>query len=448
MAHPIYVRGSAAIGIAIVLFVSAQSSPARAAAFANGIQSASAGSVAAAGATAIADDASTVYYNPAGISLLNRPELLSNTAILDISTRFRNGGTLDPLGNPVRGSPGSKDQYIVLPSLFAALPVSDRVHLGIGIFSPYGQVNTLPGDWVGRYHVQRTALKTVDIDTAMSLKLTSAISVGAGIDAQRAHYSRGNALDFGSLCIISIGPVSCGQLGLSPQGADGSFNVDSVNWSAGFNLGLLYNDEDVTHFGLSYRSAIRHDFAGSANFNVPPAAVPLTLGGLFKNTSASSSLTMPDTLSIGADRIISDHITLLGDIDWTGWSRLKQLSLTFSNPVQPAQSQQLNWKDSWRVSLGMIYRLDDSLDLRTGIGWDETPISSSFRTADLPDSDLILTAFGASYRLNDMMSATIGYFHGFSTRASVGLAVPGSGLLLGSFQNHTNEVSLDLRAQF
>jgi long-chain fatty acid transport protein len=421
---------------------------AHAAAFENGIQSASTGAVAAAGSTANAGDASTIYYNPAGMSLLDRPEVLSNGAVLDGSTRFQNGGTLDTLGNPVRGSSGNKDQYIVVPALFATLPISDQLHAGIGVFSPYGQINTLPNDWVGRYQLQRTALKTIDIDMAASYKVTDTISVGAGIDAQRAHYFRGNALDFGSLCAVSIGPVSCNQLSLSPQAADGSLNVDFVNWNAGFNLGLLYNDDDVTHFGLSYRSAIQHNFSGSANFSVPPAALPLTLSGLFKNTSASSSLTTPDTAAVGIDHIISERITLLGDIDWTHWSKLQQLSLMFSNPVQPTQDQQLNWKDAWRVSLGMIYRFDDSIDLRTGIGLDQTPIPSSFRTADLPDSDLILTSVGATYRLNDMMSGTVGYFHGFYSRAPVNVLMPEAGLLQGTFQNHTNAVSLDLRTQF
>jgi long-chain fatty acid transport protein len=439
--------GVAAISAALLAITGTQFR-AHAAAFANGIQSASTGAVATAGSTAIAGDASTIYYNPAGMSLLNRPEVLANAAALDISTRFQNGGTLDPLGNPVHGSPGNKDQYIGIPALFATIPISDRVHAGIGVFSPFGQINTFPSDWVGRYQLQRTALKTVDIDMAASFKVTESISVGAGIDAQRAHYFRGNALDFGSLCAISIGPVGCGQLGLSPQAADGSLNVDFVNWSAGFNIGLLYNDDDITHLGLSYRSAIRHDFSGNASFDVPPAAAPLTLGGLFKNTPASSSLTMPDIVAAGIDHMISDRITLLGEIDWTHWSRLQQLTLVFTNPAQPVQSQPLDWKDSWRASFGIVYHLDDNVDLRSGIGWDQTPISSSFRTADLPDSDLILTTAGATYRLNDMFSGTIAYFHGFFTRAPVNLSVPGSGLLLGTFQNHSNAVSLDLRTQF
>jgi long-chain fatty acid transport protein len=445
-----YVLNQYAVAVigAALLVIAGTRSPVHAAAFANGIQSASTGSVATAGSTANAGDASTIYYNPAGMSLLNRPELLSNGAFLDISTRFQNGGTLDPLGNPVRGSSGNKDQNIIIPALFATLPISDRIHAGIGVFSPYGQINTFPSDWVGRYQLQRTALKTIDVDMAASFKVTDSISVGAGIDAQRAHYFRGSALDFGSLCAISVGPAGCSLLGLSPQAADGTLNVDFVNWNAGFNLGLLYNDDDVTHFGLSYRSAIRHNFSGSANFDVPPAAAPLTLGELFKNTSASSSITMPDTVAVGIDHIISDRLTVLSDIDWTHWSRLQQLTLVFSNPAQPVQSQLLNWKDSWRVSFGLIYRLDDDLELRSGIGWDQTPIPASFRTADLPDSDMILTTVGATYRLNDMFSGTIAYFHGFFTRAPVNLAVPGSGLLLGTFQNHSNAVSLDLRTQF
>ena len=437
----------ARLAMSAIAMVSATQNAAYAAAFANNIQSSSTGAVATAGATAIAEDASTIYYNAAGLALLNRPEILATGAVVDNSTRFLNGGTSDALGNPVRGSSGNKDQSIGIPSLYAMIPVSDRFHAGIGVFSPYGQLNTFSNDWVGRYQLQRTALKTIDIDLAGSFKITDQISAGAGLDVQRAHYLRANALDFGSLCLVSIGPAGCGQLGLLPQGADGALQVDGVDWNVGFNLGLLYNDDDKTHIGLSYRSAIHHDFSAGATFSVPASAAPLTLGGLFKNGAVSTSITMPQTLSVGVDHVISDRLTLLGDVDWTGWSTLKQLSFVYANPAQPQQTQLLNWKDSWRLSLGAIYHWDESMDLRAGISWDQTPISSPFRTADLPDSDLTMVTAGMTYRLNETLSGTIAYFHGFFAHAPVNLAVPGAGLLAGTFQDHTNAVSVDLRAQ-
>jgi long-subunit fatty acid transport protein len=60
--------------------------------------------------------------------------------------------------------------------------------------------------------------------------------------------------------------------------------VSAANWGAGFNIGLHYALDDATHIGLNYRSAVRHDFTGTAVFQVPPMAAPLTAGGLFQNT--------------------------------------------------------------------------------------------------------------------------------------------------------------------
>ena len=77
-----------------------------------------------------------------------------------------------------------------------------------------------------------------------------------------------------SACAVSLGPV-CGLIGLGPQNADGRVKVKLNDWGLGYNLGLLLQPVETTHLGVSYRSAVRHDLSGTAQFLVPAAALPL-----------------------------------------------------------------------------------------------------------------------------------------------------------------------------
>ena len=224
----------------IVALVSAGAPhPAFAGAFLNDIQSTGAASVSTAGQTAIAEDAATVYYNPAGMTLLDGAQILVSSGFVLISTSFENKGTTAPLGDPAHGSTGAKDQIFPVPSLFATAPLSNRLTVGLGLFAPFGQANKYASDWVGRYQLQSISLKTIDIDPTIAYRVDDSFSLGAGLDIQYAHLKRKNAIDFGAFCFAVIGPANCSGQGLLPQSQDGQLGVDADDWNVGFNLSAL-----------------------------------------------------------------------------------------------------------------------------------------------------------------------------------------------------------------
>ncbi len=432
----------------LALILVQASHPALADAFLNQIQSAGAASVSTAGETAIAEDATTVYYNAAGMTSLQHPEISFTASAITLSSQFQNSGTTAGLGDPAHGSSGNKDQNFPLASFFATLPLSDRITAGLGVFTPFGQANTYPDDWVGRYQVQKTSLKTIDIDPAIAYRLTDSLSVGAGIDIQYAHIVRNNALDLGALCIVTIGPNPCAGIGLGPQAADGRQLLTAANWGLGFNVGLLYALDDATNIGLNYRSAVRHDFSGTAVFQVPANAAPLTAGGLFQNTGVRAPLTFPDVIALGISHKLNDRLTVLADLDWTGWDRLTQLKLNFANPVQPSETLPLNWSNSIRFALGGIYNVTDNFGLRAGVSWDETPTSITFRSADIPDANEIMGSAGFSYHFDEHLSTIMSYSYGHYSAAPVDLSQLGSGTLAGTFRRSTNAVALQILVDF
>jgi long-chain fatty acid transport protein len=177
---------------------------------------------------------------------------------------------------------------------------------------------------------------------------------------------------------------------------------------------------------------------------VPAAALPLTAGGLFQNTHLHSPLTFPEVIAFGISHKFNDRLTILADLDWTGWHRLGQLKLDFVNPAQPDQTLLLNWSDTVRFAAGGIYRLTDKIGLRAGVSWDQTPTSNTFRSAELPDANEIMASAGFSYRFNDKFSTSVSYSYGRYADAPVNLSLLGSGTLAGTFRRTTNAIALQV----
>lgn len=361
---------TAAAKIVVFLATIAISGPVSAGGFLNPTQSATAAGVANAGETALAEDAATVAYNPAGLAYLDQPEVVSASGISFTHQSFNQGMAADAAGVPVGGNSATKPQTFIEPSLFAAYPIAKGFDVGLGVFIPFGQTTKYAQDWIGRYQVQEVTLETVDIRPAASYAVSDWLSLGVGIDVIYTHFLRTNAIDFGALCFGQLGPTACGPLGLVPTAADGRLRASVEDWTIGYDLGALVQVTPALRVGLNYRSDAQNKLAGSASFNVPQAAEILTAGGAFQNTSVQTSLPFPAVVSTGAAYRINSYVTALADLSWTEWSDVQQLAANFGNAT-PGTVQPLHWRDSWRGAIGAIFAVDDVTDLRAGFAYDQ-----------------------------------------------------------------------------
>jgi long-chain fatty acid transport protein len=149
-------------------------------------------------------------------------------------------------------------------------------------------------------------------------------------------------------------------------------------------------------------------------------------------------------VAFGISHKLNDQLTILADLDWTGWHRLSQVKLDFANPVQPDETLPLNWHDSIRFAVGGIYSVTDNIGLRAGVSWDETPTSDAFRSADLPDTNEIMGSAGFSYRFDNQLSTIISYSYGHYAAAPVDYSLPGAGTLAGTFRRSSNALALQV----
>lgn len=394
------------------------------------------------GSAAAAEDASTIFFNPAGLTRLSGNQAAAAGYFIFPSAKFQNQGSNIITGAPLTGSNGGDAGVgVFVPNVYAAWSLWDRVKIGLGINTPFGLKTKYNDDWVGRYQAVKSELTTININPTLAAKLTNNLSVGVGVDLQYAKAELSNAIDFG---LIGFGA----RLRTRPQGSDGFVKLTGDDWSWGYNLGLLYEPSQNTRIGLAYRSPITHDLKGDANFTVPAAATALTANGQFTDSRAKTVLNLPETVSLSAYQQLSPRLAATADVTWTGWSRFKELRVNFDNPVQPDSVQPENWHDTFRYSLGVNYALNAAWKLRAGVAYDPSPVEDKYRTARIPDSNRTWLSIGTSFQASNSLSFDVGYAHLFVDDGEINQASTTNGTLKGRFESHVDVVGVQLNWKF
>lgn len=396
-----------------------------------------------AGASAIAEDASTTYFNPAGLSKLKGSQMIFAGHIVSVSSPFTNNGSTLNLalgGGTLLGPNDDGSTTAFIPNFYYATDLNDKWAFGLGITAPFGQASEYSDTWVGRYHATESEVTTININPSASYKVDDKLSVGFGVSVQYIEATLDNKLDSAAICLAAGGGAACGALGIGVPGTaatDSSLSLNGDDWSFGWNFGLLYDLSDQTRLGLAYRSNVKHTLNGVADFT-RSAELNLFLTGAGSNavtdTGITAGIDLPETLSLSLQHTVNAKWSVLADVTWTKWSRFDELVIDFSNPEQPTSTTPENWENSLRYSLGVNYQADAKWIYRAGLALDETPIpSAEDMTPRIPDSDRIWLSFGFGYKMSDSFGIDVGYSHLFfddininNTDASFGHTLTGS----------------------
>jgi len=395
-----------------------------------------------AGAAAVAEDASTIYFNPAGLTRLSGSQVQAGAHVIMTSFKFDNEGSTTVLTTQMTGGDGGDggDTHFV-PNFFYSQDISDRLKVGIGIVSPFGLGTEYNDNWVGRYHTIKSELLTVDINPTIAYKINSELSIGFGFSAQYIDAELTNNIDFGTM----IGPAFS-------QGVDGYVKLEGDDWGYGFNLGVLFEPTEKTRIGLAYRSRIRYELEGDADFTTPAAAAGLAGFLGLVNTDVDADIDMPDSASLSVYHQLNDKWAIMADITWTNWSVLDELRIKFDSGAADSVTT-FNWQDTLRYSIGATFTPNSQWTFRTGISFDETPVpNAQRRTPRVPDEDRIWLALGTSYQFNDRLGFDVGYTYIFADEAEIDKTATGEdqlrGALKGEFEGSSNIISAQFNWKF
>jgi long-chain fatty acid transport protein len=264
----------------------------------------------------------------------------------------------------------------LVPSSYAAYRLNDRAVIGVGLNGPFGLATKYDtGSPIRTNGIAGTSkIFSLNVNPMISYALTDSLVIGVGGQAQYID------LKYTS---VNLG----GALGIS------ALTGDDVAF--GFTAGILWKPMDGTEIGIGYRSSIEHDLEGTLNTT--------GLGAL----GATAEFSLPDMVTLGIRQRINDNWRVMAGVEWSNWSRFDVAT------VNTAPTGNFNlpfgYDDGWYFSGGVEYDYSDALTLRTGIGYELSPISDGVRSYQLPDNDRLWLSAGLSYEASEKLSLDAGY---------------------------------------
>ncbi|MDD2700665.1 MAG: outer membrane protein transport protein [Sideroxydans sp.] len=393
--------------VAVASALLAMSGGAMASGFALIEQSASGLGNAFAGGAASAEDASTVFFNPAGMSRLEGKQVVVAVHAITPSAKFTGtGGSGTNMGGDAGGT-------AFVPNAYFTMGLSDGLKFGLGLNAPFGLQTEYDAGWVGQHQALKSSIQTINVNPSLSYQVNDALSVGAGVNYQ--HISGELSQYGGSILGTSV-----------VKGSDNAW---------GFNVGALYQLDAATRFGVSYRSTISYKLNGTITTSLP-----------FANGSASLDVKLPDIMSFSVFHQMSDSYDVMADVSWTGWSSFKQVKVLDANGATISNTPE-NWKDTLRVSAGATHRYSDKMKVRAGVAYDQAPVPDAFRTARIPDNNRFWIALGGQYKSSDSSVIDFGYAHLFVNDSTISSSNPAP-TLQGSYKNKVDILSVQFTQNF
>jgi long-chain fatty acid transport protein len=342
--------------------------------------------LASAGYAARADDASTLFKNPAGMSRLADSQFQGGLQALYGSVNFtRNASTsgflgTDNGGNAVGALPGA--------SMFIVLPASEKFAVGFGTFSNFGLAEHYDNNWVGRYYVQSSTLIGMSFMPAVSYKANDWFSVGVALNAMYGYLDS-------DVAIRTLGS------------GDGQMTLHDSKWGFGGNVGFLFEPSRQTRFGITYTSPVQMNFGAKPTFSNlgPLGSLPI-----FTNSpNLNLGITVPQSVMVGVYHDLNSAWAVMADVGWQNWRQFGMVSVGVDSSTPTSLTANLNYQDTWHGAAGLQFRASEKWTLTGGVAYDSSAVSDQDRTVTVPMGKAYRFGAGTQWQASHALDFGIAY---------------------------------------
>jgi long-chain fatty acid transport protein len=337
---------------------------------------------ASAGRAAMAADASTAAANPAGMTLLDRTQLLTASGALLPSTNFDIGPNTTTKGT----AGGNAGVFTPLGSFFFVYKLSDRLRLGISLFSDYGLSANYSHQWVGRYYVSEESLISGKVNPSIAYRVNEWLSVGAGLNGSVARLTFKARVNT-----------------LNPRLPDGGVSLESWDAECGGNVGILLMPMRDLRIGLTYQSPEYFNFGFQpfvSNVGKGLGAVINRIGGAQFNVP----LTEPQQIMASALYRVLPNWSLMGNIGWQNWTEFGEFPVGITAKNQRTLNANLHFSNTYQIAIGQQYRIAEKWLWSAGFAFDSSPVSRTNRLAALPIDRQLRYGTGIQYAVNNNLT--------------------------------------------
>ena len=326
-----------------------------------------------------ASDPSAIYFNPAGLGFQGSSIYFGTTLITPKVSFF------GPANYSMNTETKMVDQTFTPINVYGTYQVTDNLHVGIGVYNPFGLGTEWPANWIGQYVSQKIDLETFYFTPTIAYKVNDQLSIGAGVS-----YVTGSVKMKLATSLPFDAPPPLVTLDLKATGI-------------GFSGGIIYKPTPALSLGASYRSSTKLDATGSASFDPNYAILSLP------NGDAAASIEVPSTGYIGASYKLLDNLEIEADYQYIGWSSYKELAIEFKADPTKNKVEPKNYENTYIMRVGAEYTMGD-LQIRGGYLYDRTPVTEQYDEPLLPDANRNGFTVGLGYKLTENLRVDATYF--------------------------------------
>lgn len=368
--------------------------------------------------TAVVNDATASYYNPAALMLMKNSQIIPQGTVASFRTHFTGQSTPLATGIAQTGVSNSTTTYYS-PSLYLGMPATERITLGLAIVTNTATRNSDESS-ILRYVQASNRIEDYDVVPALSIKVNDLFSVGAGINFSYANFH---------LQPITGFPGS--------NSADTQSNNECDGTGIGGNVGFLLKPGRATVIGFNYRSPTVYHLSGQSNFEGPPQVT---------SSNYHFALRSPARSVFSINHFFTEKLGMIATIMRIQWNSLRNLhvygiaNVSGVTPVIGNVSVPFYLRDTWLFTLGSHYRITPKWILRVAGSYNESPGNTHYQIAN---GNSIILGASMGYELNKKLTMDGSYAHAFINNVNIGITGP-QYLISGTNTASRDAVSLRL----
>ena len=380
--------------------------------------------LAAAGYAARAQDATTVFTNPAGMTRLDGNQMELGSQLLYSNLKFSIGGGTSPaLGSDNGGTAFGKSGWFPGGGFFYSYSVSPDLKLGFASAGNFGAALKYDDGWVGRYYVQQATIIGMSFLPSIAYRVNDKLSVGASVNAMYGYLKN----------VTGVNNI---------VGPDGKVSLRDTKWGWGGNVGLLYEATPDLRFGLTYNSQVKLDFSAPAHFeSIGPGLNALLAARGLLDAQVNMGITVPQQVMGSVFAAVNDRWSVLGNVGWQQWSKFGEVELGVDSNNPTSLTTSVPFKDTWHGALGAQYRLDTPWRLNFGVAYDSGFQSGSNVSPLLPANAAWRFGVGAQQEVSKTFNWGVAFEYlaggtlDVNKQGNAPVVLGGRGSVVGSYDN-------------
>ena len=306
---------------------------------------------------AAAEDAVTSLTNPAGMTRLEKPELLTQGILAKSFAEFEvdeNRTTTDG-GDPRDSNPAA------IPSVYYVRPMSDDWRLGLSLSIPAGFGSNSGPNWSGRYYQDEFSLVFMAFNAMVGYRVNDWLSVGGGMSIV---YSS------------SEDTTQVPNPGLNEP--DAKIETEASGAGIGWTASALFELSEQTRLGISWSSEVEPDDDVRMKLKRSTLPQPIVDELNIQGRNIDMKLRTPQRVSIGGFHEWDNGWSATLDALWVEFSRfgLTEIGIAGLDINVPEG----NFNDFWVFTAGFGFPISDRMEGRVGALYMQEPVDDEDRT--------------------------------------------------------------------